>query len=120
MFIRLLLMATLLVPAFAQAKQISQLFKVSHQQFSVVKSYDAFSKKGTISLKTCPTCPLQFFTLSPKTVLADNGKVRPIEDLLEVTLSNSAKHILVQTHKFDQSVFYIEWGYPHGEQEGTE
>jgi hypothetical protein len=120
MITRLLLIAAILLPAISQAKQLSQTFKVSHHQFSIIKSYDSFSKRGTISLKTCQSCPEKSYSLSNKTVLADNGIVRPIEDLLEVTLSNPAKHILVQTHKFDASVFYIEWGYPQGEEEGLE
>ena len=120
MIIRLFLIAAILLPAIAQAKQISQTFKLSHHQFSVIKSYDSFSKKGVISFQTCRSCPEKNYSLNNKTVLAENGIVRPIEDLLEVTLSNSAKHILVQTNKFDESVFYIEWGYPQGEEEGLE
>jgi hypothetical protein len=39
---------------------------------------------------------------------------------LKIQLSNKTDHVLVQVNKFDQSVFYIEWGYPEGEEEGQE
>lgn len=120
MLIRLLCFCLLLLPSLSQSKQLSHTYKINHTQFKVLKSYDSFSKQGKVRIKTCSSCPEKIFTLTEKTILAKNGIATPLEDLLKVTLAQSAKHILIQVNKFDQSVFYIEWGYPEGEMEGLE
>jgi len=120
MFIRIALLCLMLVPAMAQAKQLSQTFRTDYDNFNVVKGYESLSKKGIISFKTCSNCTENQFSITKKTILAENGIDKPIEDLLQVTLSNRAEHVLVQVNKYTNSVFYIEWGYPEGEEEGLE
>jgi t-SNARE complex subunit (syntaxin) len=117
---RILLICFLLVPALSQAKQLSQTFDVQYQNFKIIKSYDKFSKKGLISIKSCISCPERKLEIIEKTILAENGIEKPLEELLKIKLSNSAKHILVQANKYTQEIFYIEWGYPKGEEEGSE
>jgi hypothetical protein len=120
MLIRIILLCLMLVPAVSHAKQLSQTFKISHSNLKVIKGYDSLVNKGTISLKSCKSCEERKFILTSKTVLAENGFEKPIEDLLQIKLSNKTDHVLVQVNKFDQTVFYIEWGYPEGEDEGQE
>lgn len=120
MFLRIALICLMLVPAMAQAKQLSQTFKTDYKNFNVVKGYENLTKKGIISFKTCSNCTEKQFIITKKTILAEDGIDKPIEDLLQVTLSNRAKHVLVQVNKETDSVFYIEWGYPEGEDEGQE
>ena len=120
MLIRIILICLALAPSFSQAKQLSHTFKTDYKNFKVVKGYDDFSKQGKVSLKTCPTCLDKVFILNNKTILAENGFNKPIEDLLKITLSNKAKHVLLQVNKYTNTVFYIEWGYPEGEKEGQE
>lgn len=120
MHIKILILCLMLIPSMSQAKLLSQTFKTNHTNFKVVKGYESLSKRGTISFKTCGSCTENEFTITKKTVLAENGIEKPIEDLLKIKLSNKTDHVLVQVNKFDQSVFYIEWGYPEGEEEGQE
>ena len=120
MLIRTILICLALAPLMAQAKQLSQTFKTNHSDLKVIKGYESLSNKGIISLKTCNSCEEKQFILTNKTILAENGLLQPIDDLLKIKLSNKPDHILVQVNKFDQSVFYIEWGYPEGEEEGQE
>lgn len=120
MLIRFLCICLVLLPALSQAKQLSHTYKINHTQLKVLKKYDSYSKQGKIKVKTCSSCQEKVFTLTEKTILAKNGIATPLEDFLKVTLGQSATHILIQVNKFDQSVFYIEWGYPEGEMEGLE
>ncbi len=120
MYIKIALFCLMLIPGMSQAKQLSQTFKTNYKNFKVVKGYESLSKKGTISFKACSNCAENQFTITKKTVLSENGIDKPIEDLLKIQLSNKADHVLIQTNKFDQTVFYIEWGYPEGEEEGQE
>lgn len=120
MFIKTLLVCLLLIPTISQAKQLSHTYKTTYKNFKVVKGYDTLTKQGKISLKVCRTCPEEIFTISKKTVFAENGFEKSINELLQTTLSNKAKHVLVQVNKYTNSVFYIEWGYPEGEQEDSE
>ncbi len=120
MLIRIILICLALMPSISQAKQLSHTYKTTYSNFKVVKGYDTFSKQGTISLKPCSTCIAKQFTISKKTFLAENGLEKPIENLLQVTLANKTKHVLVQVNKYTNSVYYIEWGYPEGESEDSE
>lgn len=120
MLIRIILLCLALIPAVSQAKQLSHTYKTTYSNFNVIKGYEHFSKQGKVSLKPCSSCAKKTFTITKKTLLAENGLERPIEDLLQVTLSNRAKHVLVQVNKYTNSVYYIEWGYPEGESEDSE
>ncbi len=120
MLIRTLLLCLALTPSLALAKQLSHTYKTTSSNFNIVKSYDRFSKQGIISLKPCPSCQKQEFTLHENTYLAENGSQKPLEDLMKISLANKSEHILVQVNKYNQKVFYIEWGYPEGEPEELE
>jgi len=120
MYIKIALLCLMLIPGMSQAKQLSQTFKTDYKNFKVVKGYESLSKKGIISFKTCSNCTETQFTITQKTILAENGVAKPADELLKIQLSNKTDHVLVQVNKFDQSVFYIEWGYPEGEEEGQE
>lgn len=120
MLIRIILLCIALMPALTQAKQLSHTYKTTHSNFKVIKGYDSFSKQGKISLKTCPSCEDKVFTIHKNTFFAENGFEKSIEDLMQVTLSNKSKHVLVQVNKYTNSVYYIEWGYPEGEPEDSE
>lgn len=115
MYIKIALICLMLIPGISQAKQLSQTFKLTHSDLKIVKGYDSFTKQGTIRFKSCLSCIEQTFTLTKQTVFAENGITQPIENLLRVKLSNKTPHVLVQVNKYDESVFYIEWGYPEGE-----
>lgn len=120
MLIRTIIMCLMLIPSISQAKQLSHTYKTTYSNFKVVKGYDTFSQQGVISLQPCSTCPAKQFTISKKTFLSHKGLEQPIEKLLQVTLTNKAKHVLVQVNKYTNSVYYIEWGYPEGESEDSE
>lgn len=120
MLIRTLLLWLALTPSLALAKQLSHTYKTTYSNFNLVKSYDRFSKQGIISLKPCPSCQKQEFTLHENTYLAENGSQKPLEDLMQIRLSNKSDHILVQVNKFTNAIYYIEWGYPEGEPEDSE
>lgn len=120
MLIRIILLCIALTPSLALAKQLSHTYKTTHSNFKLIKGYDSFSKQGKISLKPCPSCEAKVFFIHEKTFLAENGLEKPIEDLMQVTLSNRSKHVLVQVNKYTNSVYYIEWGYPEGEPEDSE
>lgn len=115
MYIKIVLLCLMLMPSISQAKQLSQTFKLNHNDLKVVKGFQDLTKQGIISFKACSNCIEQQFTLTNNTILAENGIAQPLEKLLKIKLSNKTKHVLVQVNKFNQSVFYIEWGYPEGE-----
>lgn len=120
MFLRIILLCFMFTPALSQAKQLSHTYKSTYSNFKVIKGFDNLTQKGKVSLKPCPTCAERVFTITAKTFLAENGVEKPIDKLLEITLKNKTKHVLIQVNKFTDSVYYIEWGYPEGETEDSE
>lgn len=120
MLIRILILCFAVIPSLVGAKQLSHTYKTHHANFNLIKSYDRFSKQGIISLKPCPTCEEQQFTLHANTYLAENGVQVALEDLMKISLANKSDHILVQINKYNKKVYYIEWGYPEGEPEDSE
>lgn len=120
MLIRIIFLCIALMPSLTQAKQLSHTYKTTHSNFKVIKGYDSFSKQGKISLKPCPSCDEQQFTLHENTYLAENGVQVSLEDLMKISLVNKSDHILVQVNKFNHKVYYIEWGYPEGEPKDSE
>lgn len=120
MLLRILLMCLVLTPSLALSKQVSHTYKTTYSNFKVIKGYDSFTKQGKISLKPCPSCEEKVFITHKNTFLAENGYEKPIEDLMKITLSNRSQHVLVQVNKYNNKVYYIEWGYPEGEPEELE
>lgn len=109
----------LILSTTVYSKQISRSYKIDHSNISVIKGYDTLTKRGEIAIKLCASCPQKSFTLTDKSHLLENGIEQPIRDLLKVKLSNPSNYVLVQVNTRDNTVYFIEWGFPKGE-EGEE